>query len=51
MTIHEYSKQAISTLLDGHDIQNLSPVLIAQVFGIFGGERRDDREVQKADSQ
>ncbi|MFO0971104.1 MAG: nucleoside triphosphate pyrophosphohydrolase family protein [Candidatus Saccharimonadales bacterium] len=36
MTIHEYSKQAISTLLDGHDIQNLSPVLIAQVFGILG---------------
>jgi NTP pyrophosphatase (non-canonical NTP hydrolase) len=36
MTINDYSKQAITTLLDGHDMQDLEPVLISQVFGLIG---------------
>lgn len=36
MTIDEYSKQAITTLIDGHDMQDLSPVLISQVLGLVG---------------
>jgi len=36
MNIRDYSEQAISTLLGEHDITDMSPTLISQVFGLMG---------------
>lgn len=36
MTIEEYSKQAITTLVDGHAYGDLTPVLMAQLLGLVG---------------
>lgn len=37
MNIDEYSRQAITTLLGEHDLSDdMSPVLISQVFGLVG---------------
>ncbi|MCB9820261.1 nucleoside triphosphate pyrophosphohydrolase family protein [Candidatus Nomurabacteria bacterium] len=36
MKIEDYSRQAISTLLGDHDVVDMSPALISQVFGLVG---------------
>lgn len=36
MTIDDYSKQAITTLLGTHGLDDMEPALISQVFGLMG---------------
>lgn len=36
MQINEYSKQAISTLLDDHAVSDMDAALLSQVFGLVG---------------
>jgi NTP pyrophosphatase (non-canonical NTP hydrolase) len=36
MTINEYSEQAITTLLSGHDIADMDSMLISLAFGLVG---------------
>lgn len=36
MKLEDYSKQALSTLLDGHDITDMDATLLSQVFGLVG---------------
>ena len=36
MNIHDYSSQAITTLLGDHDMTDMDATLIAQIFGLVG---------------
>ena len=36
MTIDDYSKQAITTLVGTHGLDDMEPALISQVFGLMG---------------
>ncbi len=36
MQINDYSQQAISTMLTGHDVTDLDAKLLSQVFGLVG---------------
>lgn len=36
MKLEDYSKQAITTLLSDHQLTDISPSLLAQVFGLVG---------------